>query len=43
MIADAAVVGRRISMGGGAHGVGITVDADAALAALGAQVADVTE
>ena len=43
VIADAAVVGRRISMGGGAHGVGITVDADAALAALGAQVADVTE
>ena len=43
VIADTAVVGRRISMGGGAHGVGITVDADAALAALGAQVADVTE
>ena len=43
VIADAAVLGRRISMGGGAHGVGITVDADAALAALGAQVADVTE
>ena len=43
VIADAAVVGRRISMGGGAHGVGITVDADAALAALGAQVADVSE
>lgn len=43
VIADSAMVGRRISMGGGAHGVGITVDADAALAALSAQVADVTE
>ena len=43
VIADAAVRGRRISMGGGGHGVGITVDADAALAALDAQVADVSE
>ncbi|HHU38911.1 MAG TPA: YbaK/EbsC family protein [Propionibacterium sp.] len=43
VIADAAIAGRRISMGGGAHGVGITVDADAALAALGARVADVSE
>lgn len=43
VIADAAVAGRRISLGGGAHGVGLTVDADAALAALDAQVADVTE
>ena len=43
VIADAGVAGRRISMGGGGHGVGITVDADAALAALGAQVADVSE
>lgn len=43
VIADAGMVGRRISLGGGAHGVGITVDADAALAALGAQVADVSE
>ncbi|MDO5534624.1 MAG: YbaK/EbsC family protein [Propionibacteriaceae bacterium] len=43
VIADASLVGRRISMGGGGHGVGITLEADAALAALGAQVADVTE
>ena len=43
VIADAAVAGRRISLGGGAHGVGLTVDADAALAALDAQVVDVTE
>ena len=43
VIADAGVVGRRISIGGGAHGVGITVDADALIAALGAQVADVVD
>lgn len=43
VIADASIAGRRISLGGGAHGVGITLDADAALAALGAEVADVTE
>lgn len=33
---------RPISMGGGAHGVGLTVLASSALAALSAQVADVT-
>lgn len=43
VIADAGVAGRRISLGGGAHGVGITVDADVALAALHARVADVSE
>ncbi|WP_300081436.1 aminoacyl-tRNA deacylase [Propioniciclava sp.] len=43
VIADAAIAGRRISMGAGEHGAGMTVDADAALAALGAQVADVSE
>lgn len=43
VIADSGMVGRRISMGGGAQGVGITLDADIALAALSAQVADVTE
>ncbi len=39
-IADASIQGRRISIGGGAPGVGITLDADALLAALGADVAD---
>ncbi|WP_066640527.1 aminoacyl-tRNA deacylase [Serinicoccus hydrothermalis] len=34
--------GRRISLGAGAHGVAVTVDAEAALAALDARVADVT-
>ncbi len=43
VVADAAISGRRISMGGGAHGVGLTLDADAALAALNAQVADVSD
>ena len=43
VIADRAVTGRTVSIGAGDHGVAATVDADAALAALGAQVADVTE
>ncbi len=43
VIADAGIVGRRISMGAGEHGAGMFVDADSALAALGAQVADVAD
>ena len=43
VIADATIAGRRVSLGAGAHGVAVTVDADAALAALGATVADVTD
>ena len=42
MIADASVTGRQVSIGGGAHGVAIAVDADAMLAALDATVADIT-
>lgn len=44
VIADVLVAepDRPISIGGGAHGVGLTVSASAALAALDAQVADVT-
>ncbi len=42
VIADAALVGRRISMGGGEHGLAIAVAADDMIAALGATVADVT-
>lgn len=42
VIADAAVAGT-VSIGGGAHGVALTVDAAALVAALGATVADVTE
>jgi len=46
VVADASLVGdpeRRISVGAGAHGTAATVNAEAALAFLGAQVADVTE
>ncbi|MEO6790165.1 MAG: YbaK/EbsC family protein [Ornithinibacter sp.] len=43
VVADQAVTGRAVSLGAGAHGVGMTVDADAAIAALGATVADVTD
>ena len=42
VVADSAVTGL-VSLGGGAHGVALTVDAEALVAALGAQVADVTE
>jgi Cys-tRNA(Pro)/Cys-tRNA(Cys) deacylase len=41
--ADERVRGRRVTLGGGAHGVAVAVDADAALAALSAQVADVSD
>lgn len=41
--ADRAMAGRRISIGGGAHGVGLTVDADQALRVLEATVADLSD
>jgi len=41
VVADASLSGR-ISLGGGAHGVALTVDADELVAALDARVADVT-
>ncbi|UVY84584.1 YbaK/EbsC family protein [Brachybacterium sp. NBEC-018] len=46
VVADASLVGdpeRRISVGAGAHGTAATVNAEAALDFLDAQVADVTE
>jgi Cys-tRNA(Pro)/Cys-tRNA(Cys) deacylase len=43
VIADERLLGRRVALGGGAHGVAVMVDADSAVAALGAQVADVTD
>lgn len=46
VVADASLGGepdRMISLGAGAHGVAVTVNAEAAIAALEAQVADVTE
>jgi Cys-tRNA(Pro) deacylase len=42
VVADASLAGP-VSIGGGAHGVALTVDADALAAALGATVADVTD
>lgn len=41
VIADADIVGRRISMGGGEHGLAIAVEADDVIAALRATVADI--
>ena len=43
VIADERVRGRRITLGGGEHGVAVAVDADAALGVLGATVADVSD
>jgi prolyl-tRNA editing enzyme YbaK/EbsC (Cys-tRNA(Pro) deacylase)/predicted enzyme related to lactoylglutathione lyase len=42
VVADERLRGRQVTVGAGAHGVAMAVDADAALAALGATVADVT-
>jgi len=42
VIADASMSGP-VSLGGGAHGVALTVDTDELVEALGAEVADVTE
>ena len=43
MIADERLLGRDITLGGGAHGVAIAVAADEVLRVFGARVADVTE
>ena len=43
VVADASVTGRLISIGAGAPGVAATAQADDVVAALGAQVADVTD
>ncbi len=43
VVADERIRGREISLGAGAHGVAAIVDADAAVIALGATVADVTD
>jgi prolyl-tRNA editing enzyme YbaK/EbsC (Cys-tRNA(Pro) deacylase) len=43
VIADSTISGRSISLGAGEPGASVTVDADAAVIALGAQVADVTD
>ena len=41
--ADERMVGKRVSMGAGAHDYSLSVDADALLAAYGATVADITD
>lgn len=43
VVADSRVSGGPVSIGAGAHGVAATLDADALVQALGAQVADVTD
>lgn len=43
VVADQRLGGREITIGSGAHGVAIAVDAEAAFAALAATVADVTD
>jgi Cys-tRNA(Pro) deacylase len=43
VVTDASIPGRTVSMGAGAHGYSLFVDADALVAAFGATVADITE
>lgn len=43
VVADAAIVGQEITLGGGAHGVAVKLQADDAIAALRAEVVDVSE
>lgn len=43
VIADERLRGREVSLGAGSHGAAVIVSADDAIAALAAQVADVTE
>ena len=43
VVADERLLGRRVTLGAGAHGVAVAVDADEAIRALSAQVADVTD
>lgn len=43
VIADARITGRDVSIGAGAHGVAARVHGDALVAALDAEVADITE
>jgi len=43
VFADERIVGHRVAMGAGAHGVSAFVDADELIAGLGATVADITD
>jgi Cys-tRNA(Pro)/Cys-tRNA(Cys) deacylase len=42
VVADESIAGQEISLGAGAHGVGVVAQADDVVRALGAQLADVT-
>jgi prolyl-tRNA editing enzyme YbaK/EbsC (Cys-tRNA(Pro) deacylase) len=43
VVADERVRGRRITLGAGEHGLAVALDADAALTALSAAVADISD
>ena len=43
VVADVTMTGRMVSVGAGDHGVAATLDADAMIEAIAAEVADVTE
>jgi Cys-tRNA(Pro) deacylase len=43
VFADAAIVGKRVSMGAGEHGYSLWVEADALIAGLGATVAEISD
>jgi Cys-tRNA(Pro) deacylase len=43
VVADERLAGRQVTLGAGAHGVAVAVDADAMVSTLGATVADVTD
>jgi Cys-tRNA(Pro) deacylase len=43
VVADERLAGRQVTLGAGAHGVAVAVDADAMVSALAATVADVTD
>lgn len=43
VIADATIAGRTVSLGAGEHGASVTVTADAVIAALGADLVDVSD
>jgi Cys-tRNA(Pro)/Cys-tRNA(Cys) deacylase len=43
VVADERLLGHEVTLGGGAHGVAVAVAADAAVAALSATVADITD
>jgi prolyl-tRNA editing enzyme YbaK/EbsC (Cys-tRNA(Pro) deacylase) len=43
VVADASMTGRTVSMGGGAHGVALTVHGDDVIRVFGAQVADISD